>query len=156
LPSLKPLNVKPGMKVWAYDIGSAATVVAGPDAEGRVKVERKGVRIDTHVSRITKAPEDGEPKERATVITSDSADGFSSTLNLRGLLVDEALESVDRFLDAAFLRGLSQVTIIHGKGKGILRQKVQEALTGYTFVKSYRLGGINEGGVGVTVVELST
>ncbi|MCX5801144.1 MAG: endonuclease MutS2 [Candidatus Eisenbacteria bacterium] len=156
LPSMEPLNVKPGMKVWAYDIGSAATVVAGPDAEGRVKVERKGVRIDTHVSRITKAPEDGEPKERATVITSDSADGFSSTLNLRGLLVDEALESVDRFLDAAFLRGLSQVTIIHGKGKGILRQKVQQALTGYTFVKSHRLGGINEGGVGVTVVELST
>ena len=155
-PSLEPLDVRPGMKVWAYDIGSTATVVGGPDAEGRVKVERRGVRIDTHVSRLTAAPEEGETKERATIVSSDSDDGFCPTLNLRGLLADEALECVDRFLDAAFLRGLSQVTIIHGKGKGILREKVREALSGYSFVQSFRLGTINEGGVGVTVVELST
>jgi DNA mismatch repair protein MutS2 len=154
--SLEPGDVKPGMKVWAHDIGSAATVIAGPDVEGRVKVERKGVRIETHVSRLAQAPEEGEPKERATVVSSDSGDGFSSTLNLRGLSSDEALESVDRFLDAAFLRGLSQVTIIHGKGKGILRERVQEALAGYSFVKGFRLGELGEGGVGVTVVELST
>ena len=154
--SLEPENVRPGMKVWAYDIGSAATVIAGPDIEGRVKVERKGVRIETHVSRLTKAPEEGEPKERATVVGSDSGDRFSSTLDLRGLSSDEALESVDRFLDAAFLRGLSQVTIIHGKGKGILREKVQEVLASYSFVKGFRLGELGEGGVGVTVVELST
>ena len=156
VPSLEPLSVRPGMKVWAYDIGSAVTVVAGPDNEGRVKVERRGVRIDTHVSRLTKAPEEGEPKERTTIVGSDSSDDFSPTLNLRGLSADDAIESVDRFLDAAFLRGLSQVTIIHGKGMGILREKVQEALRAYSFVKSFRLGTVNEGGVGVTVVELST
>ena len=156
MASLEPLSVKAGMKVWAYDIGSAATVVAAPDSEGRVKVERGGVRIDTHVSRLTEAPKEGEPRERATIVTDSDTDGFSPTLDLRGLAADEAVESVDRFLDAAFLRGLSQVTIIHGKGKGILRERVQEALSAYGFVKGFRLGAINEGGVGVTVVELST
>ncbi|UCF77695.1 MAG: endonuclease MutS2, partial [Candidatus Eiseniibacteriota bacterium] len=154
--SLEPSCLKPGMTVWAYDINSTATVVGTPDAEGRVKVERKGVRVDTHVSRLGKAPAEAQREPVATVVRSEGHDGFSASLDIRGLLVDEALESLERYLDGALLRGLSQVTIIHGKGKGILREKVQEALKGYPSVKSQRLGHVNEGGVGVTVVELET
>ncbi len=154
--SLEPSLVGPGMTVWAYDINSAATVVAAPDSEGRVKVERRGVRIDTHVSRLGKAPEQEEPTQQTTVVHSGGDDGFSSSLDIRGTMVDEALESLERYLDGALLRGLSQVTIIHGKGKGILRERVQEALSNFPFVKNYRLGELSEGGAGVTVVELST
>lgn len=154
--SLEPSQVRPGMTVWAHDINSAATVIAAPDSEGRVKVERRGVRVDTHVSRLGKAPERDEPTRHATVVRSEGDDGFSSSLDIRGSMVEDALESLEKYLDGALLRGLSHVTIIHGKGKGILRQKVQEALDDYPFVKSYRLGELSEGGVGVTVVELST
>jgi DNA mismatch repair protein MutS2 len=154
--SLEPSMVSSGMTVWAYDINSAATVVAAPDGEGRVKVERKGVRIDTHVSRLGKAPEQEGEIRQAAVVHSVGDNGFSASLDIRGTMVDEALESLERYLDGALLRGLSQVTIIHGKGKGILRERVQEALNDFPFVKNYRLGELNEGGVGVTVVELST
>ncbi len=155
-PAVKPFKIEPGIKVWAYDVGSVVTVVSAPDSDGRVKVERKGVRIDTHVSRLGQAPEAAEPAQKAVASTPPSEDGFSASLDLRGCMADEALESLDKYLDGAMLRGISQVTIIHGKGKGILREKVQEALSAYSFVKTFRLGDIREGGTGVTVVELAT
>ncbi|MFH0778092.1 MAG: endonuclease MutS2 [Candidatus Eisenbacteria bacterium] len=154
-PSVEPVSVSPGIRVWSFDIGSAATVVTGPDSEGRVKVERKGITIETHISRLGQAPQE-EQSARISYVSTTGEESLSSSLDLRGSSADEALESLDKYLDSALLRGLSQVVIIHGKGKGILREKVQEALSGYPFVRSFRLGGMNEGGVGVTVVELTT
>jgi len=61
---------------------------------------------------------------------------------------------VDRFLDEAFLSGLGQVHLIHGKGTGVLRTGIQQYLRRHSHVKSYRNGAFGEGGVGVTVVEL--
>lgn len=155
-PAVKPIDIEQGMKVWAQDIGSLATVVSAPDREGRVKVERKGVRIDTHVSRLRAAPEGTEPSEKIAATGPVSDESFSASLDLRGLMADEALDSLDKYLDGAMLRGISQVTIIHGKGRGILRERVQDALSTCSFVKKYRLGEMNEGGTGVTVVELAT
>lgn len=75
-------------------------------------------------------------------------------IHLRRLTVDEALLKLDQYLDDAFMADLLQVKIIHGKGTGILRQAVRERLANHPLVKSYRLGGYGEGGVGVTIVEL--
>ncbi|MBN1504479.1 MAG: endonuclease MutS2 [Candidatus Eisenbacteria bacterium] len=155
-PGLKPLHIEEGMKVWAQDIESVATVVSAPDHDGRVKVERKGVRIDTHVSRLGPAPREERQPGRATAAVKVSDETFSASLDLRGLMADEALESLEKYLDGAMLRGISHVTIIHGKGTGVLRKKVQEALSECSFVRNYRLGELNEGGAGVTVVELAT
>ena len=74
---------------------------------------------------------------------------------LRHLTVDEALLKLDKYLNDAFMAGLWQVTVVHGKGTGTLRQTVQKMLVRHPLVKSYRLGGYGEGGDGVTVVELS-
>ncbi len=76
-------------------------------------------------------------------------------LNLHALTVDEALLKLDEFLNDAFVSGLYQVRIVHGKGTGTLRQAVRRRLTGHTLVDSYRPGGYGEGGIGVTVVELA-
>ena len=75
-------------------------------------------------------------------------------LDLRGLFGEEAITQVEKFLDSAMLSGLSRVDIIHGKGTGALRKRVTEYLKRNSQVKSYRLGEWNEGGGGVTVVEL--
>jgi DNA mismatch repair protein MutS2 len=75
-------------------------------------------------------------------------------IDLRGLLGDEAIPQVERFLDDALVSGLHRVDIIHGKGTGALRKRIGEFLKTYPHVKSYRLGEWNEGGAGVTVVEL--
>ena len=79
----------------------------------------------------------------------------SSEVHLRHLTVDEALLKLDKYLNDAFMAGLWQVRVVHGKGTGTLRQAAHRALAQHPLVKSYRLGGYGEGGVGVTIVELA-
>ena len=76
-------------------------------------------------------------------------------VHLRRLTVDEALPKLDKFLHDTFIAGLHQVRVVHGKGTGTLRQVVRKHLNGHTLVKSYRTGIYGEGGIGVTIVELS-
>jgi len=76
-------------------------------------------------------------------------------LHLRRLTVDEALLKLDKYLNDAFVAGLYQVTVIHGKGTGTLRQVVREQLAKHPLVKSYRPGEYGEGGAGVTIVKLA-
>jgi DNA mismatch repair protein MutS2 len=75
-------------------------------------------------------------------------------IDLRGLFGDEAISQVQTFLDNAYAAGLHRVDIIHGKGTGALRKKIGEFIKTYPHVKSFRLGEWNEGGTGVTVVDL--
>ena len=79
----------------------------------------------------------------------------ANEVHLRRLTVDEALLKLDQYLNDAFMAGLYQVRVIHGKGTGTLRQVVREHLAKHTLVKSHRPGGYGEGGAGVTMVELA-
>ena len=76
-------------------------------------------------------------------------------IHLRRLTVDEALPKLDKYLDDAFMAGLYQVRVIHGKGTGTLRRVIREQLAKHPLVKSFRAGEYGEGGAGVTVVELA-
>ncbi|MBI4810746.1 MAG: Smr/MutS family protein [Ignavibacteriales bacterium] len=67
---------------------------------------------------------------------------------------DEEIRAVDKFIDTAMLSGIHRFDIIHGKGTGALRKRITEYLKTSSSVKSFRLGEWNEGGSGVTVVEL--
>ena len=80
--------------------------------------------------------------------------GVSPELDLRGMMTDEAIPIVERYIDSASMARLKTVTIIHGKGTGALRQAVQQCLKKHKLVKSFRLGRYGEGETGVTVVEL--
>ena len=75
-------------------------------------------------------------------------------VRLRHLTTDEAYLKLDQFLHDAFMAGLSQIKVIHGKGTGTLRQLVQKELARHSLVKSYRRGEYGEGGAGVTIAEL--
>jgi DNA mismatch repair protein MutS2 len=75
-------------------------------------------------------------------------------IDLRGMYSDEAIPAVDKFIDDAILAGLNRIDIIHGKGTGALRKKISDHLKSKSSIKSFRLGEWNEGGTGVTVVEL--
>jgi len=83
-------------------------------------------------------------------------DGLSSELHIRHFTTDEALFELDRYLDAAFRAGLTNVRIVHGKRGGILRRLVHDVLRKHPLVKSFRLGGYGEGGIGVTIVEMAS
>ena len=91
---------------------------------------------------------------KATVTRPFRAAAAKAELDLRGLLVDEALAAVDLFLDNALMGKLETVTIIHGKGTGALRKAVREHLKHSRYVKSARPGAYGEGEDGVTVVTM--
>jgi DNA mismatch repair protein MutS2 len=75
-------------------------------------------------------------------------------INLVGLTVDEALPRVDKLLDDAALGDRHEIRVIHGFGEGKLKKAIAGFLKGHPHVASYRVGGANEGGGGVTIVEL--
>ena len=78
-----------------------------------------------------------------------------SELYLRRLTVDEALIRLDQYLNDAFVAGLPQVRLIHGKGTGTLRHAVREMLKTHPLVKSFRPAGLEDGGNGATIAELA-
>lgn len=95
-----------------------------------------------------------KPPAQATIVKRSRDDNIRTELDLRGMMLDEAIMEVDQFLDEAFLSNLGHVYIIHGKGTGALRTGVQEFLRRHKHVKNYRLGQFGEGGAGVSVAEL--
>jgi len=84
-----------------------------------------------------------------------NAESPPEEIHLRRLTVDEALFRLDRYLNDAFVAGLPEVRVIHGKGTGTLRHAVRELLKDHPLVKSFRPADFGEGGSGATVVELS-
>jgi len=76
----------------------------------------------------------------------------SVELDLRGMMTDEAIPILERYLDNALMNKLQKITVIHGKGTGALRKAVQQSLKTNKTVKSYRLGVFGEGENGVTIV----
>jgi len=76
-------------------------------------------------------------------------------VHLRRMRVEEAMFKLDRYLNTAFLAGLPQVRIVHGKGTGKVRKAVLETIAGHPLVGSFREATPEEGGWGVTVAILA-
>ena len=79
---------------------------------------------------------------------------FRNEISIRQLTIEEVQPVLEKYLDDAYLLGVSPVYIIHGKGKGVLREEVKKMLDKIPFIKSFKPGGAKEGGIGVTVVYL--
>lgn len=79
---------------------------------------------------------------------------ITDEIHLRRLRVDEALLKLDKYLNDAFMVGLTRVRVIHGKGTGTLRQAIREQLKNHSLVSSHRAGSYGEGDAGVTIVDL--
>ena len=94
-------------------------------------------------------PAEKPQRQFATVHTGNHV---SSTLDLRGERYEDALADVDRYIDAALLAGYGQVTIVHGKGTGALRQGITNYLKTNRQVKKFEFAPANAGGDGATVV----
>ncbi|MHB8882888.1 MAG: endonuclease MutS2 [Thermodesulfovibrionales bacterium] len=148
-----------GDTVFVRSLGYDATVVQVNRAQERVKVRSGGMDIELPVSdlgaRRGKPSEKGPQKTaREQVSTPVSDDLPESRLNLIGLRVDEAISELEPFLNHASLAGLSEVTIIHGYGTGILSRAVRDHLKGHPLIKRFRPGNQTEGAGGVTVVTM--
>ena len=149
----RPLVV--GDEVLLYDIDKEATVLELPK-DGTVLVQAGIIktRVPLGNVRLLSKRQLKKKNPTRTVTKNVSTPETSSSLDLRGQTVEEALMEVDNFLDRASRMHLSQVTIIHGKGTGALRTAVQQHLRRCSQVKSFRLGTYGEGESGVTIADL--
>ncbi len=158
----RPLRV--GDRVLIAALAKEASVLSLPDKNGNVelmagsakmRVKLEGLRL--HEKEESKQAQSGlkyrsvAPKPGAESRLNMSA---QTRLDLRGLTVDECLIELDRFIDSSLRTGLSDFTIVHGKGTGALRQAVRQYLNSSPFVKSHRPGVFGEGEDGVTIVTL--
>jgi DNA mismatch repair protein MutS2 len=135
--------------------GETATVQAGAIT---VKVPVQALRVlargeGVMYSAPRMATEQGT-RARSTVALPGKS-GVSTELHLIGRTTSEARDLLEKYLDDAFMAGLTSVRIIHGKGTGALRRAVEEVLSGHPLVAEHRPGAPSEGGAGATVATLS-
>ncbi len=107
--------------------------------------------------RVKKSAQSTEVKKARNVtgMTSKKDQVVSGEIDLRGMAADEAILELDRYIDTAVLSGISNITIIHGKGTGVLRKSVQAHLRSHRNIKSFRIGLFGEGENGVTIAEIA-
>ena len=151
-----PKTVKVGDVVEITHLNTKGTVLSLPDAKGEVLLQAGIMKLKAHLSQL-RMTEQEKPKKKVSSVTVQTG-GADRTVSLRcdvrGMALDEALDAVDQYLDEAMMAGYHEVTIVHGKGTGILREGIQKHLKSCPQVKSFRRGKYGEGEEGVTIVEL--
>ncbi|MCU0606580.1 MAG: endonuclease MutS2 [Candidatus Edwardsbacteria bacterium] len=143
-----------GDAVFVASIGKEGVVEVPPDGGGKLKVQVGGVRMSLKRGDVRMLGPKTFELSAVNVAGADGETSFPMELHLLGYHAEEALEKLDQYLDQAVLLGIGQVRIVHGKGTGVLRKVVKEALARDKRVRSFRLGEWNEGQDGVTVAEL--
>ena len=112
-------------------------------------------RINVGRLDITKSEQKLPTGKRCTSTDSlPAAEPIKNEIDLRGMYAEEAITCIEKFFDNAIIAGFHRVSLIHGKGTGALRRKITEYLRTKASIKSFKLGEWNEGGAGVTIVEL--
>ena len=152
--------LKVGDLVKVLSLGQNGTILSLPDGKGEISVQVGKIKVNAALKNImllsqgTKKQPEKLPKTKYASIYKDKARNVSLSINVRGKILEEALAEVDKYIDDAFMAKLEKVTIIHGRGEGILRRGIQEMLSKNKHIKEFRDGHFNEGGNGVTVVSL--
>jgi len=145
-------TIQKGATVKLKSNSQVGEVLQPPDANGILQVAFDSLKLRIHVNDVVPIK---RPKTQSQSFAPVLLDGGPKhEIDVRGLYGDEALEAVDKFLDNAVVTGLHQVDIIHGKGTGALRKKITTFLKSDSRIKSHHFGEWNEGGMGVTIVDL--
>lgn len=156
-----PRPLKEGDEVIIIDIDKKGIVLSPADSSGNVMVQagiiktRVGIDnlrlVESNVGSVNRtAPPVGTVKGES----SRAVRSVKTELDLRGMLTDEGILELDRFIDQALMSGIGQITVIHGKGTGAMRAAVHKHLKSHPSVRGFRLGVYGEGETGVTIVEL--
>lgn len=150
--AVKELHV--GDTVELTNLGAKATVLTLPDAKGECTVQAGALKLKANIADMRTAVADKPKKPRSTGHVQVAPRAVETECDVRGCNLEEALMAVDLFLDGAVMNRLRVVSIIHGKGTGILRAGIHKHLKSHPAVKEFRLGRYGEGEDGVTVVTM--
>lgn len=148
-----PRPLVAGDSVLIFDIDKKATVIQVDKDSALVQAGMIKTRVPFENLRLLKKE---KPKNTHSSVRTvrDNSKAASTEVDVRGEVVIDALLDIDRAIDTAVLQNLHQITIIHGKGTGVLRREVQNHLKKHPSVRSFRLGVFGEGDSGVTIAEL--
>ena len=149
-----PKTVRPGDSVEIVHLGTKGTVLSAPDRNGEVQIQAGIIKMKAHLSQLKLAEPEKPQKSRVLNKVSAARPSVPLDVDVRGMTLEEAIAQVDIYLADATLAGLNEVSIIHGKGTGVLRTGIQRHLKSHMNVKKYRDGMYGEGEQGVTVVTL--
>lgn len=158
-----PSTLKVGQNVRLATLNQMAVVESLPNKNGQVQVRIGALKTMAKVSdlrlvdKVKAQPAKQQPRtprqapQTPRIVKAASTD---AKIDLRGELVADGIERLDKYLDDALMAGLATVTIVHGKGTGSLRSGVHDFLRRHPRIKSFRLGVAGEGDTGVTIAEL--
>ena len=152
--SSRPL--RPGDTVSIRAMGVKAEVLS-IDKDGNVTLKAGIMTVTAKEEELLLLENENAGKKKTAVPTASGATRLmhvAPEIDLRGLESIEAVLTAERYIDSAAMAKMKQVTIIHGKGTGALREAIRQMLRTNKLVKSFRLGRYGEGETGVTVVEL--
>ena len=147
-----------GEEVKVLSLNENGFIQTLPDKNGNVQVKIGILKVNASINdiiRIENIIDKSKEKtsySKSTFIKSDKL--YSNKIDVRGYNTEDAIYEIDKFLDDSFIANLNEVTIVHGKGTGILRNNITDFLKKHKLVKSFSFGKLNEGGDGATVVKL--
>ena len=148
-------SVTLGQTVRIPSLGCTGSVLTLPDKNGEVQLQVGLMKMKQPLSALrTAAQTDAPKKEKGRRAIKVAAPQVSLELDVRGQLPEEALDNVDKYLDDCMMAGVSEVSIVHGKGTGVLRSEISQHLRHHPHVAEFRLGRYGEGETGVTIVTL--
>lgn len=162
----RPVNANPviaeelqtGDRVKILTLDQNGEVLTLPDEKGDLTVKVGIMKINVNVSDLMLII-DGTKKKKPRAggygnLYRKKAQTISMSVNVQGQNLEDALMNVDKYIDDAYMAGLKEVTVIHGNGTGVLKEGLRRSFKKHKLVASYRKGGYNEGGDGVTIVKL--
>ena len=153
-----PRPFKRGDHVFIVDINKKGILASDPDTSGMVFVQAGIMKTKVSVKKLRLEEAEKVTYQNKKVSTKGVRGKMQRTasieLDIRGYAVDDGIHEVDMFIDNAVLSGAGLITVIHGKGTGILRQGIHQHLKSHPSVKSFRVGKFGEGEEGVTIIEL--
>ncbi len=154
-------KLKTGDRVKVLSLAQNGEIITLPDGKGDLFVQIGIMKASVNISDLvlindgTKKKKEKKPSKYGSLY-KHKAQNISISINVQGENLEDAVMDVDKYLDDAYIAGLKEVTVIHGRGEGILKAGLRDLFKRHNHVDSYRKGAYNEGGDGVTIVKLKT
>jgi DNA mismatch repair protein MutS2 len=152
-------TLRSGERIYVPSLQAEGVALSDPDGDGRVRVRIGAATAVLPLGQLRRLGEGTTPpaSARGPVVSAGTRElpDVKNEIDVRGCDAQEAIEAVERFLEDAHMGGIERARIIHGKGTGVLRERIREWLKKNQLVKEFRLGEIQEGGTGVTIVTLA-
>lgn len=152
-------DVQVGDKVRLLTLDQTGEVLTLPDEKGDLMVKVGIMKINVNISDLMMINEKKSGKSKKVGshygnLYRAKAMAVSTSVNVVGKNLEDATMEVEKYLDDAYMAGLKEVTVIHGRGQGILKEGLRQLFKRNKLVASFRKGSYNEGGEGVTIVKL--